>query len=78
MYHVRESANPTFGAEYALLNLEASGIYFGTEKFTFTHGVGFLIGSGTEALERMSELFPGNPEYKDLNKRPVIPVKKEK
>ena len=34
--------------------------------------------SGTEALERMSELFPSNPGYKDLNKRPVIPVKKEK
>lgn len=26
-------------------------------------------------LKRMRELFPSNPEYNDLNKRPVIPVK---
>ncbi len=74
----RAAEQNRISAEYALLNLEASEIYFGTEKFTFTHGVGFLIGSGSEALERMSELFPSNQEYKDLNKRPVIPVKKEK
>ena len=60
----RATEQNRISAEYALLNLEVSGIYFGTEKFTFTHGVGFLIGSGTEALERMrDEVFAVAAEF---------------